>query len=86
MRKMKNKSYGSVVNVVSFAMTKGNMWEYFITDQKFSDDIVCAVVVGFECEMGDISLSEIKPHLMFNKDIMAPENKHIMPAPGWEWV
>ena len=81
MRKMKNSTYGTVVNVVSFAMTK-NFWEYFITDDKYSDDIVRAIVKGFETEMGDISLSEIKPHLMTQSDQL----DEIMPAPGWEWV
>lgn len=81
MRKMRNKSYGTVVNVTSMAIAR-NFWEYFITDQKFTDDIVCAVVSGFETEMGDISLSEIKPYLMTSTKNL----DGIMPAPGWEWV
>ena len=81
MRKMKNSSYGTVVTVTSMAMTR-NFWEYFITDDKFSDDIVTAVVNGFETEMGDISLSEIKPHIMCQSTDLAS----IMPAPGWEWI
>ena len=82
MRKMKHSSYGTVVNVTEFAITRGNFWEYFITDEKFSDDIVCAVVHGFECEMGDISLSEIKPYVMARSNDLS----ETMPAPGWEWV
>ena len=81
MRKMKHTKYGTIVNVEKFAMAK-NMWEYFITDEKFNDDIVCAVVNGFECEMGDISLSEIKPFLLTESSDLA----NVMPAPGWEWV
>lgn len=81
MRKMRNKSYGTTVNVVSLAMTS-NFWEYFITDDKFTDDIVRAVVKGFETEMGDISLSEIKPYLM----CQSSDLRGVMPAPGWEWV
>ena len=81
MRKMKHTKYGTVVNVTEFAMT-GNFWEYFITDQKFNDDIVCAVVSGAECEMGDISLSEIKPYVLTRSSDLA----NTMPAPGWEWV
>jgi hypothetical protein len=81
MRKMKNSSYGTVVNVVSLAMTS-NFWEYFITDNHFTDDIVTAVVKGFETEMGDISLKEIKPYLM----CQSSDLRDVMPAPGWEWV
>ena len=81
MRKMKHSKYGTVVNVTEFAMVK-NMWEYFITDEKFSDDIVCAVVAGFEVELGDISLSEIKPYVILRSKDLAST----MPAPGWEWV
>jgi hypothetical protein len=81
MRKMKNKSYGAVVNVKELAITR-NFWEYFITDEAFSDDIVCAVVSGFECEMGDVSLSEIKPHIFTRTSDLS----EAMPAPGWEWV
>lgn len=81
MRKMKNKSYGTVVNVKELFITS-NFWEYFITDDAFSDDIVCAVVRGFETEMGDVSLSEIKPHTMAHTRDLS----EVMPAPGWEWV
>ena len=81
MRQMRNKSYGTVVNVKELAITR-NFWEYFITDEVFNDDIVCAVVSGFETEMGDISLSEIKPHMITRTKCL----EEVMPAPGWEWV
>ena len=90
MRQMKHSTYGTVVNVTEFAMTR-NMWEYFITDEKFNDDIVCAVVKGFECEMGEefvfwldqrISLSEIKPYVLTRSNDL----EELEPAPGWEWV
>ena len=78
---MKNK-YGTEVNVISFFMTKGNMWEYFITDNKYTDDIVTAVVAGFEVEMGDVSLSELKPYIM----VQSNDLSEAMPAPGWSWA
>ena len=81
MRKMRKTNSEIEVNVTSFAMTK-NMWEYFITDNKHNDDIVCAVVSGFEVEMGDISLSEIKPYTIAQSSDLA----NTMPAPGWEWA
>jgi hypothetical protein len=81
MRQMKNVNTGTVVNIKELFITN-NFWEYFVTDNQFSDDIVCAVVRGFETEMGDVSLSEIKPYTMCHtKDL-----SEVMPAPGWEWV
>jgi hypothetical protein len=59
-----------------------NFWEYYITDDKFSDDIVRAVVCGDEVEIGDISLSEIKPYTISRTKKL----DDIMPAIGWEWV
>jgi len=81
MRKMKHIRTGTVVNVTKFIILK-NAWEYFITDDKDSDDIVRAVVKGFETEIGDISLAEIKPFIVaFGTDL-----KDTIPAPGWEWI
>jgi hypothetical protein len=78
MRKM-NSKFGSV-NVIEHIMCKG-FWEYYITDENFSDDIVQAVVMGFEVEIGDISLSEIKPYIITRtKDL-----SELMPAEGWRW-
>jgi hypothetical protein len=79
MRKMKNQ-YG-IVNIVEHIMTR-NFWEYYITDDKFTDDIVRAVVMGDETEIGDISLSEIKPYVTSKTKRL----NEIMPAEGWEWV
>jgi predicted CDP-diglyceride synthetase/phosphatidate cytidylyltransferase len=81
MRKMKHKKTGTILNVVEHVITK-NYWEYYITDEHFNDDIVAALVMGFETEIGDISLSEIKPYMMTRtKDL-----SEVMPAEGWHWV
>ena len=81
MRKMKNKKYGTVVNVEKVMITT-NMWEYFITDNKFTDDIVTAVVDGFETELGDISLNEINPYVIASTEKL----DGLLPAKNWEWV
>lgn len=61
-------------------MTK-NMWEFFVTDNKHDDDIVEALVMGFETELGDISLKEVIPHCIVNtKDLY-----EVMPPTGFEW-
>ena len=79
MRKMKNK-YG-IVNVLEHIILR-NYWEYYITDDKFNDDVVRSVVMGDETELGDISLSEIKPYVMSRTKRL----DEIAPASGWEWV
>jgi hypothetical protein len=76
---MKNEYYS--VNVIAHIMLK-NFWEYYITDESFNNDIVRAIVMGFETEIGDISLNEIKPYVVsITKNL-----KEVMPATGWNWV
>ena len=80
MAKMTNE-HGTTVNVVEHVMTK-NMWEFFITDDNHNEDVVRAVVVGFEIEIGDVSLSEIKPFVISRE---TEDLEELMPAPGWAW-
>jgi hypothetical protein len=81
MRQMKNEATGTTINVVGFFMTR-NFWEYYVTDNKFSEDVVRCLVLGFETELGDVSLSEVTPHVVCGtKDLQS-----VMPAPGWKWV
>jgi len=81
MRKMKDRSTNTVINVTEFFMTR-NMWEYYVTDNKFNEDIVCCLVLGFENELGDVSLAEVGPYkITHTKDL-----SELAPAPGWEWV
>ncbi len=81
MRTMKNQ-YGKL-NITEHIITKG-FWEYYITDQIFSEDgdIVQAVVMGHETEVGDISLSEIKPYIITRTRNL----NEVAPAEGWQWV
>lgn len=59
-----------------------NFWEYFIIDRVYEDpDIKEAVVYGFETELGDVSMEEIKPYIRSRTTNL----KNIMPAPGWAW-
>lgn len=78
---MRNKATGTVINVVSHAITR-NFWEYYITDNKYDENIVQCLVMGFETELGDVYLPEVKPYL-----ISVTKNlKQVAPAQGWEWV
>lgn len=84
MRAMRNPETGTIVNVHSHIITR-NFWEYYVLDPKpNSRGIVFALVHGMETELGDVLLSEIKPHILSEgKDAVLQE---IAPAPGWEWV
>ncbi|MFZ9327774.1 MAG: hypothetical protein ACO24H_10035 [Polynucleobacter sp.] len=81
-RKMRRPDTGTVVTVYSHAITR-NFWEYFFVDPKpNSQHNMCAIVMGFETEMGDVHLPEIKPYLL-----SATSDLHdVMPCQGWEWV
>lgn len=79
MRVMQN-SYGKV-NVTEHIILR-NGWEYYVTDQKHDEDIVLCVVMGFETEMGDVSLSEIKPYILMRTKNLT----ELMPCEGWRWV
>jgi hypothetical protein len=63
-----------------------NMWEYYVLanepDTHAPDpDIVYALVMGFENEIGTVSMSEIKPHVISRTTDLS----EIMPADGYEW-
>ena len=63
-----------------------NMWEYYILadepDTHAPDpDIVYALVMGFNDEIGTVSMSEIKPHVISRTTDLS----EIMPADGYEW-
>ena len=71
-----------VVTVHSVAITR-NGWEYFFLDPKpNADQNMYALVMGYETEMGDVHIPEIKPYLLsFTRDL-----QDVMPCEGWEWV
>ena len=73
------------LNVVEHIMTT-NMWEYYILanepDTHAPDpDIVYALVMGFEDEIGTVSMSEIKPYILSR----TTELSTIFPASGYQW-
>jgi len=75
------------LDVVEHIMLR-NMWEYFVISDKGQNDwvsndpdIAYAVVMGFETELGCISLSEIEPHIVSRTKNL----EGIMPANGYEW-
>ena len=82
MRAMRRPETGSVVKVYGHVILR-NGWEYFFLDPKpDSRGNIMALVMGFETEMGDVHLPEIKPHFVSYTTELAD----VMPAEGWEWV
>ena len=82
MRKMVKGNYQ--LNVVEHIILR-NMWEYFILADKVGEgdsDIKYALVMGFNDEIGTVSLSEIKPHVISRTTCM----DDILPAAGYEWA
>ena len=80
MRQMKSK-YGTIINVVEHIILK-NGWEYYVTDNKFDTDIIQCVVMGFETEMGDVYMPELKGHIVSRTKDLA----ELAPCEGWEWI
>jgi len=72
---------GVKINVVKHIILR-NFWEYFVTDDVYQDDIVRCLVMGFETELGDVSLNEIKPYILSQTTDLA----NVMPAEGYSWV
>ena len=72
------------LDVVEHIMLR-NMWEYFVLADEAGDkpdsDIKYALVMGFNDEIGTVSLSEIKPHVISRTSNL----DDIMPADGYEW-
>ena len=62
-----------------------NMWEYFVLADEAGDkpdsDIKYALVMCFNDEIGAVSMSEIKPHVISRTDQLCD----ILPASGYQW-
>ncbi len=62
-----------------------NMWEYFVLADEAGDepdsDIKYALVMGFNDEIGTVSMSEIKPHIISRTTDM----NELLPASGYQW-
>ena len=74
------------LNVVEHIILR-NMWEYYVLaaepDTHAPDpDIVYALVMGFNDEIGAVSLSEIRPHIISRTEQL----DGIMPADGYRWA
>lgn len=81
MRRMKNINTGEVLNVAEHIITK-NLWEFYVFDYFLGSSNVNALVMGFETEIGLVSMDELGPHILTKtKDLT-----EVAAATGWEWV
>lgn len=82
MRKLKIKNYKKIFTVTEHIISK-NFWEfYLIKDKNYTGDIKLAYVLGFENELGPISLDEIRPFIISRTKKL----DEVMPPPNSEWV
>ena len=72
------------LDVVEHIILK-NMWEYFVLADEDGDepnsDIKYALVMGFNDEIGTVSMSEIKPYIISRTTDM----NELLPASGYHW-
>ena len=71
------------LNVVEHIILR-NMWEYYVLADKIGEgdsDIKYALVMGDHDEIGTVSLSEIKPHVLSR----TTELSSVFPAAGYQW-
>ena len=72
------------LKVVEHIMLR-NMWEYFVLAGEAGDepdsDIKYALVMGFNDEIGTVSMSEIKPYVISRTADM----NELLPASGYHW-
>ncbi len=72
------------LKVVEHIMLR-NMWEYFVLADEAGDepdsDIKYALVMGFNDEIGTVSMSEIQPHVISRTTDM----NELLPASGYHW-
>ena len=63
-----------------------NMWEYYVLADEQGDepdsDIKYALVMGFNDEIGPVSMSEIEPHIWSR----TTDLDEVLPATGYEWL
>lgn len=80
-RKIQHVDGSDTHTVYAHGITK-NFWEYYILDNNKASDYRLALVMGYETEMGDVSMSEIKPYLFsYTTDL-----QDLAPPEGYRWV
>jgi len=78
-RTMVNAKGTIELEINSWAMLT-NYWEYYFTSDKRGDNVL-ALVMGVETEIGDVSIPELKEHVIsFTHNL-----NEVNAAEGWRW-
>ena len=80
-RKIQHVDGSDTLTVYGHAITR-NFWEYYILDNEKASDYRFALVMGYETEMGDVSMKEIKPFVFSYTENL----QNIAPPEGYRWV
>jgi len=84
MRAMKKNESKLILKIREHIITK-NLWEYYITDRyKEGSDTQEAYVLGFEHELGDVYLPDLKPFILSRIEV--DKNTDLIPAMGYSWA
>mgnify|MGYP001571949968 CR=1 FL=1 len=79
---MRQMTKGNTILNITQHIILRNGWEYYVTDNKHDANIVQCLVMGLETELGDVDLTEIRPHMISRtKDL-----SEVFPCIGWTWV
>lgn len=76
--------YGSEVTVYEHIITQ-KLWEFFILDNNKDQDVREAIVMGFDTEMGDVSMKEIEPFII-TRTVVNEQEPPLMPPPNGKWL
>ena len=72
------------VTVHAWLMTR-NCWEYYLLDPKpDASGNVFSLVMGDETEMGDVSVTELRPYVV--SFARGADLIDLAPPDGWDWV
>lgn len=83
MRLMKHLEGHTILKVVEHIILR-NYWEFYIleTPPDYPENIKQAYVMGFENELGNVDINEIKPFIMSRTKKLT----EVVPGAGFEWV
>ena len=74
------KKGNQIIQVIEWFIIE-NWWEYYVIEVD-GDNIAFCLVDGYETELGDVDLEEVRPYIK----LRTKELNTIMPAPGWQWI
>jgi len=83
MRILQNIEYPKQFLKVREHLILANFWEYYVVETEIphEDDVQLCYVLGFENELGYVSMAEIRPYVVRKTSDMF----EILPAEGYNW-